>query len=126
MSNDPFEYTHKNCGTHILVTSSGYQKNAAQLIEYAKWINDMCTKEGVCCVLLDERNVEIHTSFADELEVLEFVTIRSHVNNIEKLACVSSARFRHVTFFFEFVASARHFNFKAFMDVEDATEWLTN
>lgn len=120
-----FQYSIKNCGNFLTILASGAQTNADEIIDYAKNINSACKREGCSYVLLDERMVTIQTNIEDEVNVSNFVAFHQNLPQVTKMACVPKKVFESNAYFFLYLASAKHFNFKVFHTIDEAAKWLS-
>ena len=125
MENIPFRYSIENCGEYLIVHAIGIQSTANEIVDYIKKIDSACEREGCNCVLLDERKVTVRTSIEDEVKASDFVAFHRMIPNVSKLACVPNKASEINAIFFQWLASAKHFNFRVFHTIEEAAKWLS-
>ena len=115
-------YTTKIDGDTLLVKTSGFDENLAEVQEYAMGIISACKESGVTHVLCDETELEYRLGTFDTYQAGEFLS--THVPAIVKVAIVCNPAFLSDASFFEDILVNRCLRFRVFTDTQSARQWL--
>ncbi len=110
---------------YLLVTHSPTQSGNSEVQVFAAELAEICDRENIHRVLLDER--QLTYTIADIFDLMgmgdklleDMLVFRFH-----RMACVTSGDQLQISRDFESVARNRGMNFRAFADLDEAERWL--
>lgn len=106
----------------LVITASGCDENAQQVIEYGESVIELVVKAGVKLVLCDERKLEYALNTLDTYEAAK--TIAAHAPKVGRVAIVCNPKFLEDAKFWETVAVNRALQVRVVTDIARARYWL--
>ena len=106
----------------VVVTASGRDENAQQVIDYGDAVIELVVKAGVKLVLCDERKLEYALDTLGTYQAAK--TIAAHAPKVGRVAIVCNPKFLEDAKFWETVAVNRALQVRVDTDIARAKYWL--
>jgi hypothetical protein len=116
------KYTMTKDGDLLLVETTGFDENLAEVQQYGLAILNACIQGNHTKVLCNEINLEYRLGTFDTFLAAEFMA--AQIPKLGKAAIVCNETFIEDAKFWETVAVNRGLTVRVFKDVESARDWL--